>query len=263
MSSIVSKHNDCNFNNQESAAEIFLLSVITINRNNITNLPKTISSLKQLRDDQDVECIFIDGASSDGSVFLAKNFWSEDKLISEPDSGIYNAMNKGLALARGKFVLWLNSGDELIPGAWPAAKQVIQTADASVIVFGLEIYNESGAKPIERRLPKAEMLPLRTLPHPSSIFRRDVVASLGGYDETFRIAADRHLFLALRQNDSVFCYSKIFLSKFYLGGISSRFFDTFFENRKIDHDFNNIGTFKYSLIEFAKKIYEFFVRRPH
>lgn len=232
-----------------------LFSIITINRNNAENLPRTISSLEQIRQDLDVECIFIDGASSDESVTLAKALWSDDNIVSESDNGIYDAMNKGLAMAKGKFILWLNSGDELITGVWKDAKKILQTTDATVISFGLEIYNESGTKLLERRLPNERMLPRRTLPHPSSIFQRDIILRLGGYDESFRIAADRFLFLRLHHEGASFYFPKIFLSKFYLGGASSRFFDTFFENRRIDHHFKIISPWTYSVIRMIKRVH--------
>ncbi len=238
-----------------------ILSIITINYNNARNLKKTISSLKEARADNEVECIFVDGASTDGSLSLASSFWSEDKLISEPDSGIYNAMNKGLSLAQGKFVLWLNSGDELISGSWMPAKNVLHTTEADVIAFGLEIYSESGAKLLERRLPNEKMLPRRTLPHPSSIFRREIISNLGGYDESFKIAADRFLFLTLHQQDARFIFPKFFLSKFYLGGASSRFFNTFFENKRIDHNFNVISPSTYSLIKMVQRVHYIFTKR--
>jgi glycosyltransferase involved in cell wall biosynthesis len=231
-----------------------ILTIVTINKNNAKNLKRTIASLWQIEADEDVELIFIDGASSDDSVLLAKALWNENQLISEPDSGIYNAMNKGLSLAKGKYVLWLNSGDELVDGVWDEVKQVLQGTDATVVAFGLEIYNESGTKLLERRIPNANMLPRRTLPHPSSMFRRDVVSSLRGYDESFKIAADRFLFLTMYQQGEKIAYFRIVLSKFYLGGISSNFFDTFFENRRIDHHFRVIGSLTYLLILFFKKL---------
>lgn len=237
----------------------FLLSIITINRNNAINLARTLSSLFQVLEDRDVECIFIDGASTDDSLSIAKTFWSESNIISEPDSGIYNAMNKGLSIASGKFVLWLNSGDELIAGAWVAAKKEIQTTDASVISCGLEIYNESGTELLERRLPNEKMLPRQTLPHPSSIFRRDDIIGLGGYDESFKIAADRFLFLKLHQQGAQFVYSKTFLSKFYLGGVSSNLINTYFENKKIDNHFNIINPFIYALIKIVQHGYSLFL----
>lgn len=238
-----------------SSEKSFLLSVVTINLNNASGLSGTSVSLNELKNDSDVECILIDGASTDNSLDIAKLFWDEGKIVSEPDSGIYNAMNKGLSLASGKFILWLNSGDRMIPGQWPSAKQVLRETEADVISFGLEIYNANGNELLERRLPKLEMLPLRTLPHPSSIFKRQAVVDLGGYDESFRIAADRFLFIQLYKAGNIFNFPGIFLSKFYLGGISSNLFKTFFENREIDHFFNHRHAIPYSVTRFAKRIY--------
>ena len=88
-----------------------MLSIITINRNNEIGLEKTISSLR-MQSNQDFEWIFIDGNSTDLSLALANQFTRvRDRLVSEPDGGIYNAMNKGAMLARGECILFLNSGD--------------------------------------------------------------------------------------------------------------------------------------------------------
>ena len=88
-----------------------LFTVITINLNNAEGLKKTIESV--LAQERSLyEYIVIDGASTDGSVELAKSYGDKiDCFISEPDKGIYNAMNKGIALAKGEYVIFMNSGD--------------------------------------------------------------------------------------------------------------------------------------------------------
>lgn len=92
-----------------------MLSIVTINKDNQAGLQKTIESLKQL-DKQDFQWVCIDSASKDKSVALANEFKGEgDVVISEKDSGIYNAMNKGITYAQGDFVLFLNSGDTRHP----------------------------------------------------------------------------------------------------------------------------------------------------
>ena len=95
-----------------------LLSVITINYNNGSELRKTITSVFK-QSFQDFEYIIVDGASSDDSVEVIKTLIKENethycKWISEPDNGIYNAMNKGIQLSRGEYLLFLNSGDYLV-----------------------------------------------------------------------------------------------------------------------------------------------------
>ena len=90
------------------------LSVITINLNDAEGLQKTLRSVWERQSFTDFEHIVIDGASTDGSVEVIKKY--ADKLaywVSEPDKGIYSAMNKGIVRARGEYLLFINSGDWL------------------------------------------------------------------------------------------------------------------------------------------------------
>jgi glycosyltransferase involved in cell wall biosynthesis len=87
------------------------LSVITINYNNAIGLRKTIESVVN-QTFRDYEYIIIDGGSTDGSVDVIKEYADKiDYWVSEPDKGIYNAMNKGVAAAHGEYTNFLNSGD--------------------------------------------------------------------------------------------------------------------------------------------------------
>lgn len=89
-----------------------LLSVITICKNNAHGLSFTISSLEKLRKSSPaIEFIFIDGKSSDGSLEIAEASGLFTKIVSEEDSGIYHAMNKGVAAASAKYIMFCNSGD--------------------------------------------------------------------------------------------------------------------------------------------------------
>ena len=91
-----------------------LLSIITINYNDKEGLARTMNSVLS-QTYTDFEYIVIDGGSNDGSKTIIEQH--QDQLgywVSEPDSGIYNAMNKGIAKANGEYILFLNSGDVLI-----------------------------------------------------------------------------------------------------------------------------------------------------
>jgi len=90
------------------------LSIITINKNNAAGLEKTIESVIG-QTSNDFEYIVIDGASSDGSVEVIQKYADKiNYLVSEPDTGVYNAMNKGIRKAQGTYCLFLNSGDWLV-----------------------------------------------------------------------------------------------------------------------------------------------------
>lgn len=90
-----------------------LISIITITYNAEKFLERTIQSILA-QTDQDFEYIIVDGKSKDGTLQIAENYKSRiNQLISEPDKGLYDAMNKGLKLAKGNFVWFMNAGDEI------------------------------------------------------------------------------------------------------------------------------------------------------
>lgn len=91
------------------------LAIITINRNNADGLRKTMQSVTA-QSNTDFEYIVVDGASTDNSVDVIKSFGTDSRLrwISEPDKGIYNAMNKGIMMAKADYIMILNSGDYLV-----------------------------------------------------------------------------------------------------------------------------------------------------
>lgn len=95
-------------------SDTFKLSIITINYNNLSGLKRTIDSVIN-QTWKEFEYIIIDGGSTDGSAeFLNENKENINYWVSEPDKGIYNAMNKGIKVSNGEYLLFLNSGDWLI-----------------------------------------------------------------------------------------------------------------------------------------------------
>ena len=95
---------------------MYKLTIITINLNNAAGLEQTMQSVLS-RTRQDIEYVVVDGASTDGSVEVVRHFadlfGERMKWVSEPDAGIYNAMNKGIRMAAGEYLQFLNSGDYL------------------------------------------------------------------------------------------------------------------------------------------------------
>jgi glycosyltransferase involved in cell wall biosynthesis len=198
-------------------------SIITINLNNAIGLKKTIESVVS-QTFTDVEYIVIDGDSTDASIETIKNF--EKKIsywISEKDNGIYNAMNKGVRKATGKYLLFLNSGDML------ADKEVLQrvaeTKPAADLVYGNMLILESNGKIREGVMPEIlnQMHLLRdTLWHPVTFISRKVFADNGYYDEQFKIAGDYEFFLNLiLKRRSSYKHLPITISIFDNNGISA------------------------------------------
>ncbi len=118
------------------------LSVVTIVYNNVRDIERTLLSVLN-QSYPHIEYIVVDGASTDGTLKLIQSYQDRlSVLISEKDAGIYDAMNKGLALATGEYVLFMNSGDELY--APDTVAKVFATHPNADIYYGeTEMYNEA------------------------------------------------------------------------------------------------------------------------
>ncbi|PBQ33853.1 glycosyl transferase [Sphingobacteriaceae bacterium] len=173
------------------------ISVITINYNNAAGLEKTIKSVIGQTFKDRLEYIVIDGGSSDGSKDILAKYANElDYSVSERDSGIYNAMNKGIAKANGEYCLFLNSGDYL--SEKEVLSQVAVHLDGTDIVYG-DIYTEEASNK-RSYIRSQDNLDFRhfvvsTLWHPASFIKRELFAKYGCYDEGYKIAADYGFFV--------------------------------------------------------------------
>lgn len=165
------------------------LSVITVNFNNKLGLQSTIESVRR-QNCKDFEYIIVDGASNDGSVDLIKSnteciaYW-----VSEPDSGIYNAMNKGVRFATGDYCLFLNSGDTLYCESTIA--EILSKSIEADFVEGIICLQEQGGifhYPLPSRTFSDYIYGVNNF-HQASLIKRDLLLKVP-YDETYRIAAD-------------------------------------------------------------------------
>jgi len=174
------------------------LSIITINRNNADGLEKTLQSVAY-QTFKEFEYIVVDGASTDQSVEVIKAHeadFSHLSWVSEPDSGIYNAMNKGIRMASGDYIQILNSGDCL------AAEDVtermlaaLEKADNPSILYGNMVKCfPNGRKMVDKGFAGHEITMLGmftgTLNHDPTYIRRNLFEKYGYYDENLKIVSD-------------------------------------------------------------------------
>lgn len=198
------------------------LSIITINYNDKAGLERTIKSV-QNQTATNYEHIIIDGASTDGSknVILEHqsgfSYW-----VSEPDTGIYNAMNKGIKMAKGEYLLFLNSGDDLVDKH--ALKKVSKyIVEADFICFNINVidFNIKTIKKCPQELTFSylyEDVP----PHQSTFIKRKIFNRIGYYDEHLKIVSDWKFFIiAVCKKDATYKYIDTVFSNFYNDGISS------------------------------------------
>lgn len=199
------------------------LSIITINYNNAQGLEKTIQSIGN-QNFRDFEYIVIDGNSSDDSKgIIEKHADKIDYWISEPDSGIYNAMNKGIRRANGEYLLFINSGDYLREDV-SMLYIMNQLTGEEIIYFDLEIYYSAGNivyKSYSDNLTFEYFL-TKTLPHPASFIKKRLFEKYGLYDERMRICSDWAFFIdIIGDKKCSYKHVKDSFSVFFFDGISS------------------------------------------
>lgn len=196
------------------------LSIVTINKNNENGLARTMRSLEKLSDQEFYELIFVDGASSDNSVNIAKALWRSENIISEEDNGIYHAMNKGLNAANNKYIVWLNSGDIFCGEDLTLINSTVENSKADVIVANIQVIDEKTGVTSRVWMPDLNDPRTGNFPHPGCFFRRTRLLELGGYDETLKYAGDKDLMLRLIKEDTKVQLLNTLFSGFYTGGVS-------------------------------------------
>ncbi|MDP4201290.1 MAG: glycosyltransferase family 2 protein [Bacteroidota bacterium] len=221
------------------------LSIITINKNNASGLQKTMESVFD-QTSKDFEYIVIDGASTDGSKEIIEQFSSHRltaspshhlRWVSEPDTGIYNAMNKGIKMAQGEYVQFLNSGDTL--AAPDVTKQMLEFADLPLslgegtgVRSGASIMYGNMLKPLPKGILRDKGFAGRqptlldfyngTLNHSPAFIRRSLFDKYGLYDETLKIVSDWKWYMQviICGNEQIE-YRNIDVTVFDMNGISS------------------------------------------
>jgi glycosyltransferase involved in cell wall biosynthesis len=176
----------------------YLLSLVTVCYNDCDRLAVTIGSVAESKGGR-LEYLVVDGGSGDGTVELLAREESRGNLVrwvSEPDRGIYDAMNKGLALSTGKYVHFLNAGDELIAGALGSVMELLQDGVPPLVFAKVAMAGSLAGLERERvygRPPRGPADFEFGMPvcHQGIFYRRDALGR--GYDLACRNIADRKL----------------------------------------------------------------------
>lgn len=214
------------------------LSVITINFNDVDGIRKTHSELVSQKNN-DWEWICIDGASTDGSVeFINENHSSFDVVVSEQDSGIYDAMNKGFRISSGEYVMFVNSGDWLVDGGIEEALGVLKGTNSSIVLFdGVVIYYDMISRVRKARDLSFAPYGIPAL-HQSTVYKRSDMP-VDGYDLKFKICGDHWLAAYFwKANSSSLIVNKLMgVHPIHGGAASKSYFSTYSESIEIERDF--------------------------
>lgn len=166
---------------------------------------------------QDWECIIVDGVSKDDTVEIIKSYVEQDsrfRYISEPDKGIYDAFNKGWKLAKGEWIYYLGSDDELLPhGLKDLLYDGNIATNVAIVSGGVVRITKDGLKRI--KISKGFKGS-----HQSMITRRCVIEQLNGFDERFKIIADFDLISRIKNSGYKVKNKPVLVARFKAGGAS-------------------------------------------
>ncbi len=199
-------------------------------------LSQAIESIVK-QDYNDIELVIIDGGSTDGTIDLLKKYNASIHCwISEPDDGIYNAMNKGVAAASGTWLIFLGADDELCQGVITSIFNSGDFTNTDLIYGKVIIKNER--KMLGRQTDFEKLIALN-IPHQAIFYRKSIFEKFNGYNQQYRILADYDLNLKIFEDSSL---QKRFVtntvSSFCNSGISNRTIDYRFFSEKKDYFIN-------------------------
>ena len=147
----------------------------------------------------DWECILVDGKSLDKTVSIFEEFEKKDKRfkhISEPDSGIYDAMNKGWRIAKGEWIYYLGADDELLPNGLNDLIEQGKRIGNPDVVYGNVLYRKENGDTQLQRHKSHTLLPWSFFAcHQAIIAKRNLIERLGGFDENLKMIADKEFFI--------------------------------------------------------------------
>ncbi len=203
------------------------LTIVTVCRNAASVIRRTAESIVS-QTWQDFEWVIIDGASTDDTLDCLKPYEARiNQLISEPDTGIYNAMNKGIRTAKGEYLLFMNAGD-LLHDAHVLENIFAKGKFSEDILYGdvqEEYLGKSQIFHYEINITPRYYFLDHVIHHQASFIKRELFARFGYYDETLRIASDWKQWIIFAMNWCSFRHVGIIVATFYKEGLSCQHMD--------------------------------------
>lgn len=200
------------------------LTVITVVYNNARDVERTMLSVIN-QTYTAIEYLVVDGGSTDGTVDIIRRY--EDRIsawVSEPDKGIYDAMNKGLAMASGDYVLFMNSGDEIY--APDTVAEVFAAAPNADIYYGeTEIYDDKWESLGLRRHAIPERFTWRSFRYGMNISHQAIYirrAITGAYDLRYQLSADIDWIIRAAKRAETIVNTRRIVAKYLEGGMSKK-----------------------------------------
>lgn len=239
-----------------------LISIITVSYNSVNTIEQTILSVIN-QNFKDYEYIIIDGGSKDGTIDIIKKYQNQINIwISEPDSGIYDAMNKGLKLAKGKFISLLNSDDWFEKDSLNYVANSYKLHPNVDLFHGLLRFIDINDEPDSIIGHYNSYLNTGMIEHPTCFVKKELYDRVGLFDLNYKSASDYDWMLRTKKADAKFLLIPEILTNFRRGGMSESdlgSYEELFIKKK--HGLFNKIFFLYHLIIFYQKKLKYKVKK--
>lgn len=213
-----------------------LISIITVVYNGEKFLEQTIQSVIS-QTYNNIEYIIIDGGSTDGTVDIIKKY--EKHLaywVSEKDEGIYDAMNKGLKVATGKYVAFINADDWYAENVLEVVAKYMQKSQADFIAGKIKIIDENMGTSVVRKSNFDEYG--KNIHHQASFIKTDLIRAKP-FNTKYRLAADRDMIIRVLKQEVSTLFIDVVISNFREGGAGSDLIK--YQRELFDSNRRNIG----------------------
>lgn len=214
------------------------ISIVTPVYNAEKTIERTIQSVLNQQINLEVEYIIIDGGSTDKTLDIINRYSAYLSVVSEKDKGVYDAMNKGISLARGNIIGIINSDDWYNNNALKLVEQAF-TNNPDVSIIHSPVNNYLGDKLLSTFQPgNLENLLFKiTVAHPSCFLKRELYNKIGGFDLSYSIAADYDLIFRAYTSGAEFLKVDFPVASFSLDGMSGKLSNKI----KLIHESKRVG----------------------
>ena len=199
-----------------------VLSIITVVYNNVSDIERTILSIVN-QSYVNIEYVVIDGGSTDGTLNILEKYRSRmSQFVSEKDAGIYDAMNKGLNLATGDYILFMNSGDEIYEPE-TVSKVFASASDADIYYGETEMFDQEWQSLGQRRHTAPENFTWKSFKYGMSISHQAIYIKrslVELYDLNYKLSSDIDWILKATKKAKKIVNTKMYVAKYLVGGMS-------------------------------------------
>ena len=201
-----------------------MLSIIIATYNSELTIRAALESVNN-QSFQNWECVIVDGCSKDDTVKIVRDYELNDsrfRHISEPDKGVFDALNKGLKMAKGEWIYVLGSDDKLHLDAFEIVMK--EKKEDAVVLYGDAIADYGNGK--QRTIRTKPLFYMRynmITSHQAMLVKREAMEQVGGFDLRYKLCADFDLFQKLYLSGAKFQYVKTPIAYYAMGGLSNDF----------------------------------------